>query len=276
MVPVTARWRLHCWCLFSILIIVVVVMLAYYLPSTTPPTDSSVGTFQYATIRRKAVPALLAYYQDHGSFPSDSEGWGALLGKPIDPLLAAKWRGPYCARDYFVIRQTIELRLLNSMAIYSSVPQEGNAILQLIPEPMEGNHQQPTRKIVLQPINAFPLPALPGPQQLILHETRPLVELIVRYHRDHGKLPGALAELPVPQQQGNDANGVGILLSAIEKRCGQFEYEPLYGRDGFSLFFSGSTRQGAFRQDFDYATPRNETQLSVLIQGGGHKSFLTY
>jgi general secretion pathway protein G len=83
-------------------ILIVLIIIGLLAAIVLPRLAQNIGKGRVQTTKAQIASlttTVETFYVDVGRYPTEQEGLGLLLTKPVDPDAAAKWKGPYLEKD---------------------------------------------------------------------------------------------------------------------------------------------------------------------------------
>jgi hypothetical protein len=231
----------------------------------SPPSLQNPGAFKAAHLDSQAIPALISYCRDLGSFPSSDEGWRALFSCPAGPKDEQNWKGPYLTNSFEDVDGATVLCLLNGRAYYTRRREQPVVELRLVCRKTTGEERR--RVITLCAVADVRVASLSKRQEGLLAKMKICQTAIEDYRREYGVYPGGVDE------SGKDIAHSKPLLAALANGTG-IRYERYPGDKGYHLFFFG--QDVAKYNGYDEFSKRGECQLIVIRTGAKESSFFAY
>ena len=202
----------------------------------------------------RGVPSLVFYYLDCGRFPSSNSGWKAMYENPYSDNTRTQWKGPYLNKDLFLSNEGICMRLLNGCVRYDCLNESQVAVLTLY----EDGAAHACRTIRLFKRSANDKTAEPSSVTSGYKDLLPLTKAITEYKLHASGYPSYLEDLAKKNP------GIRATIEALERKHVHLHYGPLYGRDGFTLFFRGADIDFDVHLQFLFI-PNSDKDLDVFV-----------
>ena len=217
-------------------------LLLMTVPSCSPVGEGSQSAFPPG-LPSQAVPALVSYYMDCGSFPPSTSGWKAMYANPYNDAREKKWHGPYLSKDAFTSDQTA-LKLLNGSVRYNCEDDCHIALLTLYKQSAGDPHR------TIRLLKMDHKKAMEGSEALskVLAELRPVIDAITKYRAKKGEYPESL-ELVT-----NEDPRIADTKMKLERAHEHLGYRRPHAMEGFTLFFFGEDSDLDCKMQFLFVT----------------------